>query len=108
MPIERQHDGEPLRVSLPQDLPPADLSGEKIEELLRQKREGPNQIGQDPVYLSAFLSMNSVIGQTGRLVFRFRTVDSILNDYRGWIVDSIVVAEEAAFAGLGFRYFGLR
>ena len=46
--IERQHDGEPLRVSLPQDLPPADLTGEKIEELLRQKREGPNQIGQDP------------------------------------------------------------
>lgn len=61
-----------------------------------------NQMGQDPAYLSAFLSMSAVKGQTGRLVFRFRTVDGISNDFRGWIVDRIVVAEEAAFAGLGF------
>jgi len=61
-----------------------------------------NQMDQDPTYLSAFISMNAVKGQTGRLIFRFRTVDAILNNYRGWIVDRIVVAEEAAFAGLGF------
>jgi hypothetical protein len=60
------------------------------------------QMDQDPVYLSAFLSMSGVTGQTGRLVFRFRTIDGAVNDYRGWIVDRIVVAEEAAFAGLGF------
>jgi hypothetical protein len=64
---------------------------------------GPDeQMDEDPVYLSAFLSMNSVKGQTGRLVFRFRTIDGSVNDYRGWIVDRIVVAEEGAFAGLGF------
>jgi hypothetical protein len=61
-----------------------------------------SQMDEDPVYLSAFLSMSAVKGQTGRLIFRFRTVDGIANNYRGWIVDRIVVAEEAAFAGLGF------
>ncbi len=55
-----------------------------------------------PGYLSAFLPMSSVKGKTGRLVFRFRTVDNIDNDLRGWIVDRIVVAEQSAFAGLGF------
>ena len=55
-----------------------------------------------PTYLSAFVPMNSVIGKTGRLVFRFDTQDGALNDYRGWIVDRIVVAESVAFAALGY------
>lgn len=61
-----------------------------------------NQMDATPKYLSAFISMSAVKGQTGRLVFRFRTVDAVANDYRGWIVDRIVVAEEVAFVGLGF------
>lgn len=61
-----------------------------------------DQMENEPVYLSAFLDMSSVIGKTGRLVFDFDTGDSIANDFRGWVVDRIVVAEEAAFAGLGF------
>jgi hypothetical protein len=77
-------------------------SGSNNETFLGILLGDANQMGNDPAYLSAFLSMSSVRGQTGRLVFRFRTTDSVGNDYRGWIVDRIVVAEEAAFAGLGF------
>ena len=47
--VERGHDGEALRVSIPTDLAPADLTGDRIDELLRQKAEGPNQLGVDPV-----------------------------------------------------------
>ena len=47
--VERGHDGEALRVSIPIDLAPADLTGDRIDELLRQKAEGPNQLGVDPV-----------------------------------------------------------
>ncbi|HEX9894242.1 MAG TPA: type I DNA topoisomerase, partial [Gemmatimonadales bacterium] len=46
--IERNDNGEPLRVSLPNDIPPADLTGEKIEALLREKKEGPAELGRDP------------------------------------------------------------
>jgi len=63
--IEREHDGEPLRVSLPPDIPPADLTGERIEELLRQKREGPNQIGTDP---ASGLPVYLLTGQYGPYV----------------------------------------
>jgi DNA topoisomerase-1 len=47
--VERGQDGEALRVSIPNDLAPADLTGDRIDELLRQKAEGPNQLGVDPV-----------------------------------------------------------
>jgi len=47
--VERGQDGEALRVSIPIDLAPADLTGDRIDELLRQKAEGPNQLGVDPV-----------------------------------------------------------
>lgn len=46
--IERSNNGEPLRVSLPNDIAPADLSGDKIEQLLREKVEGPAELGRDP------------------------------------------------------------
>lgn len=46
--IEREENGEPLRVSLPDSIPPADLTGDKIEALLREKREGPAELGRDP------------------------------------------------------------
>ncbi len=77
-------------------------SGTNDETFLGILTGDDDQIDNDPAYLSAFLSMNAVKGQTGRLVFRFRTTDGVDNDHRGWIVDRIVVAEEAAFAGLGF------
>lgn len=77
-------------------------TGTNIETFLGIMAGAGNQMDGNPVYLSAFLAMDAVKGKTGRLVFRFRTIDGILNDYRGWIVDRIVVAEEAAFAGLGF------
>lgn len=77
-------------------------SGTNNETFLGILTGAQSQMDQDPVYLSAFMSMASVKGQTGRLVFRFETGDAVDNDHRGWIVDRIVVAEEAAFAGLGF------
>ena len=39
---------EPLKVSIPNDLTPADLSPEQIEALIRQKLEGPEKIGLHP------------------------------------------------------------
>ena len=39
---------EPLKVSIPNDLTPADLSPEQIEALIRQKLEGPEKIGFNP------------------------------------------------------------
>ncbi|GAB4552784.1 MAG: type I DNA topoisomerase [Pleurocapsa sp.] len=39
---------EPLKVSIPNELTPADLSPEQIEALIRQKIEGPEKIGLHP------------------------------------------------------------
>ncbi len=39
---------EPLKISLPNELTPADLSPEQIEALIRQKLEGPEKIGLHP------------------------------------------------------------
>ena len=46
--IEVERDGEQLRASLPRDAAPADLTMARVEELLRQKREGPDVLGQHP------------------------------------------------------------
>ncbi|HEV8148613.1 MAG TPA: type I DNA topoisomerase, partial [Gemmatimonadales bacterium] len=46
--VEVERQGETLRASLPKDAAPADLSSEGIEELLRQKREGPDVLGHHP------------------------------------------------------------
>jgi len=46
--IEVERDGEMLRASLPKDAAPADLTMERIEELLRQKLEGPDVLGHHP------------------------------------------------------------
>lgn len=46
--LEREEEGETTRVSIPQDVPPADLDSETIDTLVRQKREGPNSLGNDP------------------------------------------------------------
>jgi len=46
--IERQENGAALRVSVPESIAPADLNGEIIETLLREKKEGPTSVGTDP------------------------------------------------------------
>ena len=46
--VEVDHDGETVRASLPADAAPAELTAEKVEELLRQKREGPDVLGHHP------------------------------------------------------------
>jgi DNA topoisomerase I len=48
-PYIQKVDGETtVSASIPQDLTPADLLPEKIELLLKQKLEGPDQLGIDP------------------------------------------------------------
>lgn len=46
--VEVERNGELLRASLPKDAAPADLTVERVEELLRQKREGPDVLGHHP------------------------------------------------------------
>ena len=47
--VEVERSGEMLRASLPKDAAPADLTMEQVEELLRQKLEGPDVLGHHPV-----------------------------------------------------------
>jgi len=46
--VEVDRAGEVLRASLPRDSAPADLTMETVEEILRQKREGPDVLGIHP------------------------------------------------------------
>ena len=46
--VEVDRGGEVLRASLPRDSAPADLTMETVEEILRQKREGPDVLGIHP------------------------------------------------------------
>jgi len=46
--VEVHRDGEVLKASLPRETPPAELSSEKIDEILRQKAEGPDVLGHHP------------------------------------------------------------
>jgi DNA topoisomerase-1 len=46
--LERENNGEPVRVSLPDAMPPADLNDGEIERLLREKTEGPTALGYHP------------------------------------------------------------
>jgi DNA topoisomerase-1 len=46
--VEVDRGGEVLRASLPRDAAPADLTMETVEEILRQKREGPDILGHHP------------------------------------------------------------
>ena len=54
--IELDTDGEAVRASIPVDVPPADLDEDQIERIIRQKVEGPDQVGLhpdtgEPIYL---------------------------------------------------------
>jgi DNA topoisomerase-1 len=46
--VEVDRGGEVLRASLPRDATPADLTMNTVEEILRQKREGPDVLGLHP------------------------------------------------------------
>lgn len=54
--LEAEADGEPIKANLPKELTPADLDVQRVETLLRQKTEGPDQRGthpepEEPIYL---------------------------------------------------------
>ncbi len=54
--IERELDGKVVKANLPADATPADLDPERIEQLLRQRAEGPESLGNhpetgEPIYL---------------------------------------------------------
>ena len=46
--LETENDDGVVKASIPQDLTPADLNPEQVEVLLRQKTEGPEQVGTHP------------------------------------------------------------
>ena len=46
--LETENDDGVVKASIPQDLTPADLNPEQVEVLLRQKTEGPDQVGTHP------------------------------------------------------------
>ncbi|MEZ4718826.1 MAG: type I DNA topoisomerase [Caldilineaceae bacterium] len=46
--IALENDGERLTASLPDALPPADLTDAMVKELLAQKSDGPEILGEDP------------------------------------------------------------
>ena len=45
---EVEHEGEVVRASLPETLNPADVTVEQIQEVIRQKTEGPDALGLHP------------------------------------------------------------
>ncbi|WP_338442204.1 type I DNA topoisomerase [Synechococcus elongatus IITB4] len=54
--LEAEADGEAVKANLPKELTPADLDAQRVETLLRQKTEGPDQLGThpetgEPIYL---------------------------------------------------------
>jgi DNA topoisomerase-1 len=46
--LETGPKGEELRASLPKDVAPADIDQARVEEILRQKAEGPDSLGTHP------------------------------------------------------------
>lgn len=56
--VAKEQNGERLTAGLPPNLPPADLSEEMVQQLLSQKQDGPQLVGNDPeteqpIYLKA-------------------------------------------------------
>ncbi|REL38458.1 type I DNA topoisomerase [Rhodohalobacter sp. SW132] len=46
--VKSMSDGEEITTSLPNDMDPADISPEKLLELLKAEKEGPKSLGKDP------------------------------------------------------------
>lgn len=54
--LETSNGNEPVTASIPKDLTPADLDLEKVHTIIRQKTEGPDEVGRhpetgEPIYL---------------------------------------------------------
>ncbi len=60
--IEKKQGEEVVTASIPPDLTPSDLSPEQIENILRQKIEGPDQLGVDPETLSPIYMLTGTYG----------------------------------------------
>ncbi|MEW5958384.1 MAG: DUF4350 domain-containing protein [Chloroflexota bacterium] len=54
-----------------------------------------------------WVPMSQYAGSTIQIRFYFNTFDGVLNDYRGWYVDDIVLAQESPAPGTGTRLFYL-
>jgi len=46
--LEQDNNGESIRVSLPDNMPPGDLVDAEVQRLLREKETGPTPLGYDP------------------------------------------------------------
>ena len=46
--VQLERDGEKKTVDVPEDVPPADLTMDHIEEMLERREKGPEQLGQHP------------------------------------------------------------
>jgi len=46
--VKTMSEGEEITTSLPNDMDPADISPEKLAELLKAEKEGPKSLGKDP------------------------------------------------------------
>ncbi len=46
--VEVERGGETIKASIPRDAAPADLSPDQVETILRQKIEGPDELGRHP------------------------------------------------------------
>ena len=46
--VKIESQGEEITTSLPNDMDPADLSADKLTELLKAEKEGPKSLGKDP------------------------------------------------------------
>ncbi len=60
--LQRDEGGEGNTASLPDDIPPADLTVEKAVALLDAKAQGPRQLGEDPESGLAVFVMNGRFG----------------------------------------------
>ncbi len=60
--IEAEKDSGPVTASIPKDLTPADLDPEQVEEILRQKTEGPDKIGVHPENGEIIYLLNGTYG----------------------------------------------
>lgn len=47
--LEKERDGEMIKASLPEAIAPADLTNEKVDEIIQQKLEGAEALGYHPV-----------------------------------------------------------
>lgn len=60
--IECKRDGETINASLPEEIAPADISGELVTKLIEQKKQGPRILGIDP---DSGLPIRVIVGPFG-------------------------------------------